>query len=119
MGNNNLYARVKYLCDKNKISIYQLERKLGISNGYIKKWKTSISPSIDKISKVAEYFGVSVDYLIGKSDIEGTAETVLDDEGTLIMLKAKNVLPSQNYDQIKKMICAGIDYYENSTNNEE
>ena len=115
---NNLYARVKYLCDKNKISIYQLERELGISNGYIKKWETS-SPTIERLSKVAEFFNVSVDYLIGKSDIEGTAETVLDDEGTLIMQKAKNVLPSQNYDQIKKMICAGIDYYESSTKDEK
>ena len=115
---NNLYARVKYLCDKNKISIYQLERELGISNGYIKKWETS-SPTIERISKVAEFFNVSVDYLIGKSDIENTAETVLSDEGCLIMQKAKNVLPSQNYDQIKKMICAGIDYYESSTKDEK
>ena len=71
---NNLYARVKYLCDKNKISIYQLERELGISNGYIKKWETS-SPTIERLSKVAEFFNVSVDYVDATTDDAATTPT--------------------------------------------
>lgn len=58
-----IYDRIKELCVKNKISIYKLEKSLGFSSNSICKWKTS-TPSVDKVQKVANYFGVTVDYLL-------------------------------------------------------
>ena len=46
------------------ISIAKLEQELGFANATIRKWAKS-SPSADKLLKVADYFGVSVDYLLG------------------------------------------------------
>ena len=60
-----LYEQIKELARLRKISIAQLERDLDLSNGSISKWSNN-TPSIDKIEKVANYFGVSVDYILGR-----------------------------------------------------
>lgn len=62
-----LYEKIKYLSDSKKISIRQLEEKLNYGNGTIRRWETS-KPSIDKVQKVADYFNVSVDYLLDRTD---------------------------------------------------
>lgn len=61
--------KIKYLCKKKKITIAELERKTAISNGQIRKWDNS-SPGIDKVKLVADYFDVSTDYLLGRTDNE-------------------------------------------------
>lgn len=63
----SLVERIKTLCKKKKITIAELERKSGISNGQIRKWDNS-SPGIDKLITVANYFDVSIDYIIGRSE---------------------------------------------------
>lgn len=59
--------RIQKLCDENKIKIRPLERSLGISTGTIGKWDTS-SPSADRLYKVAEYFNVSMEWLLTGRD---------------------------------------------------
>lgn len=45
----------------------KMSRDLGFSNGLFSQWKSGLQkPSADKIEKVAEYLGCSVDYLMGK-----------------------------------------------------
>ena len=48
-------------------SIAELERKLDISNGTISKWDKS-KPGTQHIIKVADYFNVSTDYLLGRTE---------------------------------------------------
>lgn len=62
-GEKLIYDRIKELCTQKGISIYRLEKDLGFSSCSICKWKTS-SPSVDKVQKVADYFGVTVNYLL-------------------------------------------------------
>lgn len=40
-----------------------LERKLKFGRGTISKWKES-TPTVDKLKKVADYFGVSIEYFV-------------------------------------------------------
>ena len=60
-----IYQRIKDLAQAKKISIRELEHQLGFSNGAINKWKEK-APS-DKLEKVADYFGVTTDYLLGRT----------------------------------------------------
>lgn len=61
------------------MSIRQLEITLGYSNGYFSKWK-KVSPNSEGLQKVAEYFNVSVDYLLGRTDnTKATDEKNSDD----------------------------------------
>ena len=72
-----IFTRIKELCAENNITINKLESELGMSQYSIGRWKSSTSPTIDKISKIAEYFHVSIDYLVGASNVRSTADTML------------------------------------------
>ena len=58
-----ILKRILELAEKNNISISCLEKKLGFGNGTIKKWRES-SPSVENLKKVADYFGVSIEYFL-------------------------------------------------------
>ncbi len=60
-----IYEQISKLCAERKISIAKLEKETGISNGTIARWATS-SPTAENLAKVADHFGVSVDYLMGR-----------------------------------------------------
>lgn len=61
-----IYDRIKELASAKHVSVAELERHLGFSNGSLYKWSKT-SPSIDKVKTVADYFNVSTDYLLGRS----------------------------------------------------
>lgn len=67
--------RIKELCDQRKISIAELERKTDLSNSSIRKWDER-TPGIDKVERVANYFDVSIDYLLGKTEHKHLANEV-------------------------------------------
>lgn len=60
-----LIDRIRTLCVERKTNITQLERACGLANATIRRWETT-SPNTESLSKVADYFGVSVDYLLGR-----------------------------------------------------
>ncbi|KJW12837.1 helix-turn-helix domain-containing protein [Levilactobacillus spicheri] len=62
----DLASRIKELAEHRKITIAELERNTGISNGQIRKWGVR-SPKVENLQKVADYFGVSTDYLLGRT----------------------------------------------------
>ena len=63
MGNESIYLRVCEMCRQRGIAVSVLESKLGFGRSTIKKWEKSV-PSVVKLKKVADYFGVSVDYFL-------------------------------------------------------
>lgn len=63
----SLLQRVKDLVNLKKITIAELERVTGLSQGSIRNWDKT-SPGVDKVQKVAEYFNVSTDYLTGRTE---------------------------------------------------
>ncbi|HEN6676061.1 TPA: helix-turn-helix domain-containing protein [Streptococcus agalactiae] len=65
----SLLDRIKEQAAEKALTLAELERKLDFSNGSLRKWATS-TPSGDKIERVADYFNVSVDYLLGRETYE-------------------------------------------------
>lgn len=63
----DIVDRIKELCQQKDITITELERNAGIGRSTIRNWSTS-SPNTDKLQKVADYFHVSVDYLLGRDE---------------------------------------------------
>lgn len=59
--------RVKLLSNEKKITIAELERKLDFGQGSIRKWDKQ-SPSAERLNKVADFFDVSTDYLLGRTE---------------------------------------------------
>ena len=61
------FDRIKELAKKQGLSINSLEEKLGYSRNTIYNLKNS-KPSTERISEIADYFHVSTDYLLGRTD---------------------------------------------------
>lgn len=61
------------LLQKNNVTAYRVSMDTGISQGLIGSYKKGIkTPSSANLSKLAEYFGVSVDFMLDKPDkLEG------------------------------------------------
>ena len=86
----SVVERIQTLCIQKGLTLTGLESELNIGRGIIKRWASS-SPNIDNIQKVADYFHVSVDYLLGreqkqvelnnrdKRDIAKKLEIIMDD----------------------------------------
>ncbi len=62
-----VFDRVKILCDERGISINMLEISLGYSKNTLYRLKTQ-NPGADKLEEIADYFDVSVDYILGRTD---------------------------------------------------
>lgn len=63
----DIYERVQYLAKNQGLSVRELGNKLNIGPTTLYKWKKQ-TPKSDILIKVADYFGVSTDYLLGRSD---------------------------------------------------
>ena len=63
-----LYEKIKRISKECGFkSIAELERVCGFKNRTFVEWDDH-SPSVDKVSAVAEVLGVSVDYLLGRTE---------------------------------------------------
>ena len=79
------YDRFKLLCDQKGVSCNKAALEIGLSNATPTKWKkTNATPSGETLDKIAAYFGVSTDYLLGKENKKAPTEdgerSVSDDE---------------------------------------
>lgn len=73
-----LYENVKEAAKRKGYSINRLEQELGFARSYIAKFKT-ITPSADKIQRIADFLGVSTEYLLTGTEKE-PAGYYLNDE---------------------------------------
>lgn len=62
-----MYERIAELCRKKGITIDKLEKAVGLGQGTIGKWKTMPNPKCENLYKVAKFFGVKMEYLMGKT----------------------------------------------------
>lgn len=69
------FERIKNLADSQKISLQELATRLGFSENLIYRWKNA-TPKTEYLEKVADYFHVSVDYLLGRDETEPENQTV-------------------------------------------
>lgn len=62
------YERFKLLCSEIGKTPTGVGKELGVDGSTVNYWKNNHTPKQPILSKIAEYFGVSVDYLIGKTE---------------------------------------------------
>lgn len=61
------FEKIKELCKQRGITLTQLEETLGYSRNTLYKLKTQ-KPNAERIAEIADYFNVSTDYLLGRTD---------------------------------------------------
>lgn len=108
----NLVQIIRNLCNSKGMTFAELERVLGFSNGQIRRWEKA-KPGIDKIQKVADYFDVSVDYLLDRQKEEYSGEEKDKDSNGILMFSDKetfNSLPEEERERILNSLRDQADY---------
>lgn len=82
----NVFERIKELANSRGKSIVDVESDLGMSKNYLYKWKKA-SPNSEWLIKVADYFHVSVDYLLGRTDDKHLTKKEQDEKDLQEFLK--------------------------------
>ena len=62
------FERIKELAKKKGVNLQKVSEDLGFSTNYLYSLKNKKTPSAEHISKIADYFNVSTDYLLGRTD---------------------------------------------------
>ncbi|MFS1138885.1 helix-turn-helix domain-containing protein [Enterococcus faecalis] len=86
----NTYEIIKDLAKEKGISIRQLEINFGYSNGYIGSWKRQ-TPNSNELSRLADYFDVSVDYLLGRENKNISKRVDLSEDDTVFSFDGKEI----------------------------
>lgn len=72
-----MYERLEILIKENNMTKKQLAIEVGVSPSMFTFWKDGRSiPKIDKLQRLADYFHVSVDWLMGKCDNRDGSDSV-------------------------------------------
>ena len=58
-----IYDKIKEIASEKGISIYKIEKDLGLGNGVISKWNIS-SPSAITLNSIANYLNVRLEQLL-------------------------------------------------------
>jgi len=82
-----VFDRIKILAEKKLMTIAELERKADLGNGTIRRWDKSL-PSADKLKKVGNILGVTIDYLVNGND-------ELSAKGIVLARNAENLSEKQ------------------------
>jgi transcriptional regulator with XRE-family HTH domain len=77
-----MYELLEQLLKERGITAYRLAKETGVTTATLTSWKKGIyTPKLDKLQKIADYFGVSVEYFMGESEekIEDPSRTTTKD----------------------------------------
>ena len=62
-----IYKKIDLLLQERNISAYRFSKCIGITSNTIYSWKCGTAvPSVKCLIAIADYFGVSLDYLCGR-----------------------------------------------------
>lgn len=61
------FERIKFLAENQKKSLNKVEEDLGYGKNVLYRLKNT-SPSAERLQELADYFNVSTDYLLGRTD---------------------------------------------------
>lgn len=67
---NKFADRLRELRQENGIGQIDLAKKINVSKGIISLWENGLrEPTMSNLIALAEYFGVTLDYLVGLSEV--------------------------------------------------
>lgn len=98
------YDRLLELCQENNKKITPVVRELGLSTGGISKWRNGATPDGKTLKKVAEYFQVSVDHLMGENDKKERLTEPVKDAREDEVHAIKKILDNLTREELKNVL---------------
>lgn len=80
---SEFYKRLRDLCEERSMTINELVKILDLSSGSPTAWKNGTVPRNATLTKIADYFGITTDYLLGnesKKAPTGIGERSMSDD---------------------------------------
>ena len=75
LGGVKVYEKFQQLLDKTHKTAYQVSKDTGIAQSVLSDWKNNVSnPKADKLKKLADYFGVTIEYFLKDEEQESEQE---------------------------------------------
>ena len=75
-------TRIKHLRQSRELTRVQLAERLGVSKQSISNWENdNIMPSVEMLEKIADFFHVGTDYLLGREDAPTDGNLTMDITG--------------------------------------
>ncbi len=75
-------SRFKHLRQTRELTQVQLAERLGVKKQSISNWENdNIMPSVEMLTKIADFFRVSTDYLLGREEAPADGATWVDVTG--------------------------------------
>ena len=97
------FNRFKALCGEKNVSTYRACTDIGLNRSAVAKWKEGSQPNGTTAAKLAEYFGVTTDYLLGQSE-QRTPKTreVSDDDIKFALFGGDGKITDAMYEEVKR-----------------
>lgn len=102
-----LYEKLAELCQQHGISGYKMCKDAGIAMSTMTDLKMGRKKGLNSetAAKLAEYFGVSVNYLLGREAAEivqeGSTKTVSDRDIKFALFKGNEGISDEAYEEVK------------------
>ena len=110
----SIYDKIKQLCKEKSVTVTGTEKELGFSRGSLCKIDKN-KPSSEKLQKLADYFGVQLEYLTGASEFKTKKEMLqhFDNKSNLDVIKGQMIDVQENTTRIKVLgkVAAGVPRY--------
>lgn len=102
----NLYENITALCNERGIKPGKMCAEIGISRGLITDLKMGRKSDITSATaqKIADYFGITVGYLLGKENAsaDNNERKISDDDIQFALFGGRDEITEKMYDEVKK-----------------
>ena len=94
------------LLKERRLNALTLAKEIGVPKSVVYEWKNGVrEPSVENMVRLAEYFGVSMDYLTDR------ASTSPEEEELLVLLRAAKNISSADYTAMVEGFKSNLDAY--------
>lgn len=95
-----MYTIFEKLLQDNEVTPYKVAKATGIATATLSDWKNGKStPKTDKMQKIADYFGVTLDYLLGNEEKPTAKSDELENDPLVGQLFAAYGHVKEHFDQ--------------------
>ena len=63
-----IYNKIMDYCNQNRLSVLAFEKKCGLANGTVGKWKDGGNPSLETLQKIVSTTGISIEEWMKESE---------------------------------------------------
>lgn len=100
-----MYEIFEKLLKERNITAYRVAKDTGITTATLTDWKKGrTQPKMDKLQKIADYFGVSLDYLCGKEEKDPVQHHEISDEDIKFALFGGGPVTDAQYAEVKQFV---------------